>query len=183
MLWAMNMRLQYEYASLMTRRSSSVLGYSTVWGKVLRLFSYTTIVSNSNESKLLSLHVPIARIGAESSSPTAKSQPSDQAQGLEEFIRLATSACVMLRANLWTTKGIVNGAVGTVLDVYYVPGKTPAHDMPLAVLINFDGYPGPCWPRSCVWPIPPVIHSFVFKNVSYTQDLVSTGFSLGDYDP
>lgn len=65
----------------------------------------------------------------------------------------------MLRANLWTAKGLVNGALGTVGEMFYEAGKKPLQDMPLVFLINFDGYSGPCLPGSRVYPVPPVIRS------------------------
>lgn len=161
--------LPEDHSVLMSRRSSNVPDYTTQWNDVLRLFPYTASVSQYNESKLLSLNVPIARIEAKCNNATAKSAPSEYAQGLEESIRLGKGARVMLRANLWTAKGLVNGALGTVEDLYYETCKRPPQDMPLAIMIVFDNYTGPCWPGTSVCPIPPITRSFIYKNISCTR--------------
>lgn len=54
----------------------------------------------------------------------------------------------MLRTNLSTSIGLVNGAVGTVRDILYEAGKRPSTDMPAAVMVEFDNYSGPCLPVS-----------------------------------
>ena len=48
----------------------------------------------------------------------------------------------MLRHNLWTEAGLVNGALGTVQDIIYKPGTRPG-TLPAAVLVKFDQYTGP----------------------------------------
>ena len=48
----------------------------------------------------------------------------------------------MLRHNLWTEAGLVNGAMGTVVDVIYKPSTQPG-TLPAVVLVKFDHYTGP----------------------------------------
>ena len=48
----------------------------------------------------------------------------------------------MLRHNLWTEAGLVNGAMGTVHDIIYKPGSKPG-SLPAVVLVKFDEYTGP----------------------------------------
>lgn len=149
--------LTHDHQILMTRRSANVPEYETQWKNVLRLFPYTASVSQYNQSKLLSLYVPIARIKGKSNNLAAKTAPSDHAQRLEQFIRLAKGSRVMLRANLWTAMGLVNRALDTVVDIFYEPCKRPHHNMPLVVLVAFDGYTGPCWPGTNLCPILPLL--------------------------
>lgn len=158
-----------DHRFLMARRSSNVPEYGVGWKDVLRLSPYTASVAEYNEAKLLSLKVPIARIQANSNNETAKSAPSDCAQGLEDAIRLAKGARVMLRHNLWTTKGLVNGALGTVVDILYDFGTKPPQDMPVAVIVQFDAYDGPFLRGTNLLPILPLTRSFVYKGVSCTR--------------
>ena len=44
-------------------------------------------------------------------------QDSNLTAGLEVALQLAVGARVMLRRNLSTEEGLVNGAIGTVLDI------------------------------------------------------------------
>ena len=44
----------------------------------------------------------------------------------------------MLRANLWTKAGLVNGTMGTVKHIIYEEEGSPY--LPTAVFINFDNY-------------------------------------------
>lgn len=43
--------------------------------------------------------------------------------------------------NLWVEAGLVNGAIGNVVSIYYQSGGPP--DLPLAVMVKFDNYLGP----------------------------------------
>ena len=45
--------------------------------------------------------------------------------GLQPTLYIAKSARVMLTCNLWTTVGLCNGAVGTVLHIIYAEGQCP----------------------------------------------------------
>ncbi|KAJ1518828.1 hypothetical protein ONE63_011560 [Megalurothrips usitatus] len=49
----------------------------------------------------------------------------------------------MLRSNLWTEKGLVNGAVGHIVHILYEEGSDPAKDPPAALVCTFDNYTGP----------------------------------------
>ena len=46
--------------------------------------------------------------------------------GLQPTLYIAKSARVMLTRNLWTTVGLCNGAVGTVLHIIYAEGQCPS---------------------------------------------------------
>ncbi|MCP4053299.1 MAG: hypothetical protein GY739_09555, partial [Mesoflavibacter sp.] len=76
---------------------------------------------------------------------------------MEPFIFMAKQSRVMLRTNLSTGSGLVNGAMGTVHDVIYKPDTAPPA-LPLYVLVKFDDYSGPsfCEDVENVVPICPI---------------------------
>ena len=51
----------------------------------------------------------------------------------------------MLSSNIWTEIGLVNGSMGTVVDLTWELGQDPNTSLPFAVLIAFDGYSGPAF--------------------------------------
>lgn len=85
--------------------------------------------------------VPVAIISA--SNNCREAAEDDEAQGLENIIYLGPSCKILLRANLWTEKGLVNGAVGTVVDIIYDKEKKPPNDMPAVLICKFENYTGP----------------------------------------
>ena len=96
---------------------------------------------------------PVATIKAVHTGPGASKAPSDNAAGLEPVLCLAKKARVMLTSNIWVDMGLVNGAMGVVEAICYINGSPP--DLPVAVMIRFDTYSGPCLPDGTV-PIAPI---------------------------
>ena len=91
---------------------------------------------------LVSLNRPIAEIlASHSGCREAKKADSDVAKGLEARLLLAKGCRVMLKANLWTECGLVNGSMGTIQDIIYEEQGPPS--LPTAVFISFDQYEGP----------------------------------------
>jgi hypothetical protein len=52
----------------------------------------------------------------------------------------------MLSSNLWTEIRLVNGSMGTVVDLTWELGQDPNTSLPFAILIAFDDYSGPVYP-------------------------------------
>jgi ATP-dependent exoDNAse (exonuclease V) alpha subunit len=45
--------------------------------------------------------------------------------------------------NLWTSKGLVNGAQGVVKIIWFNQGSNSCSHLPVVVFVEFDGYSGP----------------------------------------
>lgn len=129
-----------DWRLLMTREKSK-LGSNdqTHFKDSLRLFPDNHSVRNFNFNKLKSLNQPTAKIVADHNNSEAAKSDCEKAQGLEKTLYLCTGSRVMLKTNLWVKKGLVNGALGTVTGIIYLPGHSPPQDRPFVVMVKFDG--------------------------------------------
>ncbi|GBC03496.1 hypothetical protein RclHR1_05150006 [Rhizophagus clarus] len=100
-------------------------------------------VDEFNLNKLRSLNNPIARINAiyTGGSEACKADP-DVAKGLEPYLLLSRGSKVMLRTNLWTEVGLVNGSVGIIHEIVFEQNQG-LPSLPIAILVEFDKYTGP----------------------------------------
>ena len=139
---------------------------SSEWLDAPRLFPKTKMVEAYNSDRLQDLrfqgklmlkvrasHTIIQRYGpAQRVLPRKNKLPSnaDECGGLEEVVCLAEGARVMLRRNVDTSDGLVNGAVGTIVGFEWPEGNEgdPAV-MPAAVNVRFDNpRVGSMWRRA-----------------------------------
>src|SRR2546421_7343776 len=100
-------------------------------------------VGEFNLNKLRSLNSPVAKINAvHTGGSEARKSDSDVAKGLEPYLLLARGSRVMLRTNLWTEAGLVNGSVGTIQEVIFEENQEPP-SLPIAIMVEFDNYSSP----------------------------------------
>ncbi|XP_026428269.1 ATP-dependent DNA helicase pfh1-like [Papaver somniferum] len=118
----------------------------------LHLFPTKYDASRYNHERLKELGNPVARIISRNNCKTK----SDEVKGLQEILLLSKGSRVMLRKNLSTKYGLVNGSRGVVVDIVYKNGEKSPTSMLIVVMVDFDKYTGPkLYPGSNVIPITP----------------------------
>ena len=102
-------------------------------------------------------HLPncVAITNADHNCHEASTANEEIAGGLHSRLHLCEGARVMLTSNLWTEKGLVNGAMGTIVAILYKTGCKPP-SLPEAVVIQMDKYDGPTWGGERCVPISPI---------------------------
>ena len=129
-----------DWNCLMMQTPTSVADL-TPFANTLHLHPTVEAVVEHNVAKLQASGQPIATIKAVHTGANAAKASSDDASGMEAIVCLAKSARVMLTTNLWVEVGLVNGAMGSIEAICYRSGGPP--DLPVAVMVKFDHYPGP----------------------------------------
>ena len=124
----------------------------------LHLYPTIEAVAEHNVTKLRASGQPIATVKAVHTGPNASKASPDDVAGLDPVVCIAHGARVMLTSNLWTEVGLVNGAMGTVVAIYYKSGQAPPN-LPVCVMVQFDSYPGPTLCDGTV-PIVPIHHTW-----------------------
>ena len=156
----------HDWQQLMKQTPAQLLNLAP-FNTALHLHATIEAVVEHNVSWLHASGQPIAIIKAIHTGPNASKASSEDAGGLEPITCLACGARVMLTANLWVDMGLVNGAVGTVVAIFYSNGGTPPH-LPVAVMVRFDSYQGPILPDSTV-PITPLHRTWSVSGASCSR--------------
>lgn len=107
----------------------------------LRICAFKNAAKDHNRLKLENLNSPIARIAAENNSKAAFTSSDENANGLCNVLYLSLGSRIMLRQNINLSLGLLNGTLGTVIDIIYKKGCGPPQ-LPIFVIIKFDGFDG-----------------------------------------
>ncbi|KAK3908333.1 ATP-dependent DNA helicase [Frankliniella fusca] len=132
----------------------------------VHLFQYVKETEACNKRKLLELGRPIIKIEAINNNSYAKCSSDDLACNLQNYLEIAIGARVMLRSNLWTEGGLVNGCVGYVEDVIFCDELDSAS--PSFIFVKFESYYGPTLENGCV-PITRIMKSWSVNNIHCTR--------------
>jgi ATP-dependent exoDNAse (exonuclease V) alpha subunit len=149
---------------LLTTRVAAQLTDTEVhaFDDAIRIFGRKIDVNEYNQDKMAALNVPVIQLEALHEGHQASDASFDDASNLHKTLPICIGARIMLTENLWTERGLVNGALGTVIDLTWSEGATIKKDLPLAVLIAFDKYEddGPCLYRTDAGcPVVPIFTS------------------------
>ncbi|KAE8742250.1 hypothetical protein FOCC_FOCC012221 [Frankliniella occidentalis] len=133
----------------------------------VHLFSKKKDVDLYNLTKLVKENRPVLRIDAENNSRHAKACSSDKALGLPQILFLSIGCRVMLKKNLWVDGGLVNGSIGTLIDIVY---KSEDDESPFALIIKFDSYYGPVMDNGGI-PFIRYTNSWYAKNILCSRNM------------
>ena len=106
----------------------------------VHLFPSNDQVNEHNLSTLQSKGEPVCVCVAVNSDKKAGRASKKLAGGLDNVICLCIGASVMLTKNIWTNAGLVNGAVGTVVDFIKDASDDTKADV---VVVDIPRYRGP----------------------------------------
>ena len=145
---------QNGWNQLMQRRMSIRADERDSFSNAVRLYPTTEQVRDYNNDVLARNQSPVALIEASHNNATAMQGSDLQAQNLSRTLYLSENCRVMLRRNLCVQKGLVNGSLGVVRNIVYLPGMRPPA-LPALLLVEFDKYQGP-FIRDRSFPVLPV---------------------------
>jgi ATP-dependent exoDNAse (exonuclease V) alpha subunit len=151
----------------------------------LRLYFTNDEARERNYRQLVAANQPVKKILSMHTGRNALKASVEEADNLPTKLLVCIGAQVMLMANLWTEKGLVNGSIGTIQDILWDTGQDPSVSMPSLLLIRFSEYSGPDFPiyGSKIVPIFPVTCQFEYKGVpcSRTQFPIRLVYAITVY--
>jgi ATP-dependent DNA helicase PIF1 len=119
-----------------------VSGFDTA----LRLYFTKAEVYEQNNKGLTAQNMPIKIVTAVNQGRNAHKATEEEADNLQNEIYICIGARIMLSSNLWIEIGLVNGSMGIITDITWARDQDPFTSLPLAILVEFDGYIGPEFP-------------------------------------
>jgi ATP-dependent DNA helicase PIF1 len=132
----------FELLSSRVRSKLSVVERARFDG-ALRIYARKHQVARYNIDALETNAQPAIKIVAKHNCPAAKRGTDDDAEGLVTEMYLSIGARIMLTCNLLTQFGLVNGTMGTLIDIVWHPDDDPLTTLPSMLLFKPDTYDGP----------------------------------------
>lgn len=111
--------------------------------------------------------LPVALIKSHDTPELGLRGGDDANTGLQRDFLCSIGTRVMLRANLWVEGGLVNGAIGTVREIAYLP-MTTSPELPAYILVEFDNFKGPYIGNKC-FPVLPIVRSTNHGNSTFSR--------------
>ena len=108
---------------------------------IVRLYGTNNEVEKYNLDTCVKLGNPIAKVIGAHSDNVALSADARDFWGLKNVLYLSVGSKVMLRINLLTKFGLVNGSQGIIRDIIYDENATE-NDMPKVIIVEFPDYTG-----------------------------------------
>lgn len=107
----------------------------------LRIFPTKAGVDAFNVTRLRESIQPVLMIKSINQPNAAAKADLTTASNLLALLPVALDTRVMLTANIWVQRGLVNGSIGTIRGVQWAPStQTPRTEMPHLILVEFDHY-------------------------------------------
>lgn len=126
----------------------------------IRLFYKKQEVNDHNDGELKKVNRPICKITSKNIN-IPKTSLTKEYYNLEYELKICIGARVMLRTNLDTKSGLVNGALGTIKEIIYNQEEQPPLCMPAYITIDFD--------NELTIPIFPLKRTFYIKETICTR--------------
>ena len=136
---------QNDWALLMSRcRAALPENIRNSFISAPRLCPTRSMVATINHDALRDFSAPVIAISALHDNTAWSKIDSKDAGNLHNKLYLCIGARIMLLHNIWTERGLVNGASGVVENIVWVRDTINHRDtFPCAVLVSIDGYSGP----------------------------------------
>jgi len=159
-------------------RCNLTMAEADAFADAVRLYPSKAAVKMYNHDRMRDLHTPVVKICAKDTGDrlaSIRNLASSDTAGLAEHLPLSVGTRVMLSTNLWTERGLVNGALGTVRDIVWAAGATEFRTTPpYVVLVEFDKYEGPVCRIDTdgrrLAPIFPLSREFLHEGRTYSRE-------------
>ena len=142
-----------------------------MFDNALQLYFTREEVYNWNIQCLTGRNMPIKILTAVNRGQDAEKAIEDKANNQPNKIYMYIRAQIMLSLNLQTKIGLVNGLMGTVVDIIQQLGQDLTTSLPFAVFIRFNEYSSPIF-LGCNASIIPVfagLYQFDYYSITCTQ--------------